>query len=95
MDFDDSICGNEVQQGKPHSEIFLTACRKLGVEPKDALEDSEAGMMATYSGNIDVICIPNMKYPELEYVNKTTKSSIFFRRCYHLFEESSMMILFD
>ena len=28
--FDDSICGDEVTHGKPHPEVFLRACEKLG-----------------------------------------------------------------
>ena len=73
--FDDTICGDEVTHGKPHPEIFLTACQKLGVAPEDALvlEDSEAGILAAYDGHIDVICVPDMKYPEDKYVQMVTK----------------------
>jgi len=73
--FDDSICGDEVSKGKPNPEIFLTACEKLGVQVDEALvlEDSEAGIMAAYLGNIDVICVPDMKYPEPEFAEKVTK----------------------
>ena len=73
--FDDTICGDEVTHGKPHPEIFLTACQKLGVAPEDALvlEDSEAGILAAYDGHIDVICVPDMKYPEPQFVEKVTK----------------------
>lgn len=73
--FDDSICGDEVQHGKPDPEIFLTACQKLHVQKQEALvlEDSEAGIMAAYHGGIDVICIPDMKYPEDVYAKKVTK----------------------
>ena len=72
--FDDSICGDEVSKGKPNPEIFLTACQKLGVKPEEALvlEDSEAGILAAYDGHIDVICVPDMKYPEEEFASKTT-----------------------
>lgn len=72
--FDDSICGDEVEKGKPNPEIFLTACKKLGVEPSEAvvLEDSEAGILAGYRGHIDTICVPDMKYPEEEFAKKTT-----------------------
>ena len=61
--------------GKPNPEIFLTACEKLGVSPKEALvlEDSEAGILAAYDGDIDVISVPDMKYPEPDYAAKTTK----------------------
>ena len=70
--FDDTICGDEVLYGKPNPEIFLTACKKLGVKEEDAvvLEDSESGIQAAYSGHIDVICVPDMKYPGEDYVNK-------------------------
>ena len=73
--FDDSICGDEVTHGKPHPEIFLTACQKLDVKPEEALvlEDSEAGILAAYDGHIDVICVPDMKYPEPQFVEKVTK----------------------
>ena len=73
--FDDSICGDEVTHGKPHPEIFLTACQKLDVKPEEALvlEDSEAGILAAYAGRIDVICVPDMKYPEPQFVEKVTK----------------------
>lgn len=73
--FDDTICGDEVTHGKPHPEIFLTACQKLDVKPEEALvlEDSEAGILAAYDGHIDVICVPDMKYPEPQFVKKVTK----------------------
>lgn len=73
--FDDSICGDEVTKGKPNPEIFLTACQKLGVLPEEALvlEDSEAGIRAAFDGHIDVICVPDMKYPEPEYECQITK----------------------
>lgn len=73
--FDDTICGDEVTHGKPHPEIFLTACQKLDVKPDEALvlEDSEAGILAAHDGHIDVICIPDMKYPEPQFVEKVTK----------------------
>lgn len=72
--FDDSICGDEVENGKPNPEVFLKACSKLGVFTEDALviEDSEAGIKAAFDGGIKVICVPDMKYPEEEYEKKAT-----------------------
>ena len=35
------------------------------------LEDSEAGIQAAYNGQIKVICIPDMKQPEEQYVKMT------------------------
>lgn len=73
--FDDSICGDEVTKGKPNPEVFLKSCQKLGVNVDEAivLEDSEAGIQASYDANIKVICIPDMKYPEKQYEEKTFK----------------------
>ena len=73
--FDDSICGDEVTKGKPNPEVFLKSCQKLGVNVDESivLEDSEAGIQASYDANIKVICIPDMKYPEKQYEEKTFK----------------------
>lgn len=73
--FDDSICGDEVTKGKPNPEVFLKSCQKLDVNVDEAivLEDSEAGIQASYDANIKVICIPDMKYPEKQYEEKTFK----------------------
>ncbi len=73
--FDDSICGDEVTKGKPNPEVFLKSCQKLGVNVDEAivLEDSEAGVQASYDAGIKVICIPDMKYPEKQYEEKTFK----------------------
>ena len=73
--FDDSICGDEVTKGKPNPEVFLKSCQKLGVNVDEAivLEDSEAGIQASYDAKIKVICIPDMKYPEKQYEEKTFK----------------------
>lgn len=73
--FDDVICGDEVAHSKPDPEIFLKACKKMQVDIKEALvlEDSEAGILAAHDGGIDVICIPDMKYPGLAYAGLTTR----------------------
>lgn len=73
--FDDSICGDEVTKGKPNPEVFIKSCQKLGVTTEEAivLEDSEAGIQAASSAGIKVICIPDMKYPEKEFEQKTYK----------------------
>jgi HAD superfamily hydrolase (TIGR01509 family) len=69
--FDDLIFGYEVPRGKPYPDIFLGACKKLGVTPDEAivLEDSEAGIEAAYSANITTVCIPDMKHPDKHHKN--------------------------
>lgn len=73
--FDDSICGDEVTKGKPNPEVFLSSCKKLGVNTSEAivLEDSEAGIQAAFSADIKVVCVPDMKYPEADFENKCYK----------------------
>ena len=63
--FDASVCGDEVEKGKPNPEVFLKACEKIGVKPEKAivLEDSEAGIQASFVAGIPVICVPDMKWP--------------------------------
>lgn len=69
---DDSICGDEVNIGKPNPEIFLKVCKKLGATPEEAVvfEDSEAGIDAAYNGNIPVICVPDMLQPSQAHKDK-------------------------
>lgn len=73
--FDDSICGDEVEHGKPDPEVFLKSCQKLGVKTDEAivLEDSESGIAASSAAGIKVICVPDMKYPDPQFASKTYK----------------------
>lgn len=71
--FDKLVFGYEVEKGKPSPDIFLKACEKLGEIPQNCLvlEDSEMGILSAYSANIPVICIPDMKIPKKEFLDKT------------------------
>ncbi len=73
--FDGIVFGKEVKRGKPYPDIFLRACEMLELHPSEVivLEDSEAGIQAAYDGKIRVICIPDLKYPGPDYLEKTTK----------------------
>ena len=33
--FDDVICGDEIERGKPYPDIYLKACEKLGTKPEE------------------------------------------------------------
>ena len=72
--FDDMVFGYEVENSKPYPDIFLKACEKLGINTDEAivLEDSESGIQAGYSANIPVICIPDLKLPEKEFLSKAS-----------------------
>lgn len=52
--FDTIIAGDEVTNSKPDPEIFLTACKKSGIDPNNAvvLEDSAAGIEAARRAGI-------------------------------------------
>ncbi|WP_369911962.1 HAD family hydrolase [Streptococcus merionis] len=70
--FDQMVFGHEVEHGKPAPDIFIRACEKLGFEPKECLvlEDSESGVQAAYAAGIPVICVPDMKLPSSETLDK-------------------------
>ncbi|MDB5801191.1 MAG: hypothetical protein JWL63_2130 [Rhodocyclales bacterium] len=59
-------CGDEVLRGKPHPEIYELAASRLGVEPSRclALEDSNAGVRAAVSANMQVVMVPDLLRPD-------------------------------
>ena len=58
------ITGDEVQQGKPHPDIYLRAAEKLGISPEACLviEDSLAGIAAGKGANMRVAAIPDRRF---------------------------------
>lgn len=71
--FDEMVFGTEVEKGKPNPDIFLKACEKVKVDPENCLvlEDSEAGIQASFSAGIPVICVPDMKKPTIKFQKMT------------------------
>ena len=63
--FDATVCGDEIKNSKPHPEIFLTAAKKLGVNPKDCYvaEDSYFGVEAAAAAGMKVFMIPDITPP--------------------------------
>lgn len=61
--FNAFVFAADIQNSKPHPEIFRKAAEKLGCAPDEALvlEDSEAGVEAAYKAGIPVINIPDLK----------------------------------
>jgi beta-phosphoglucomutase len=57
--FDADVSGRDFAHGKPDPEIFLTAARELGVEPRHAMviEDASAGVQAAKAGDMAAIGI--------------------------------------
>jgi beta-phosphoglucomutase-like phosphatase (HAD superfamily) len=58
------VTGDEVQQGKPHPDIYVRAAKKLGVSSEACLviEDSLAGMAAGKAANMRVAAIPDRRF---------------------------------
>lgn len=71
--FDAFVCGDEVKNAKPDPEIFIKACKKLGVKAEDAvvLEDSPFGVEAAHKAGVPVICVPDMLYPDENIIAMT------------------------
>ncbi|WP_040214066.1 HAD family hydrolase [Clostridium polynesiense] len=66
--FDDMICGDEVEKGKPEPEIFLKACKKANAAPEESiiLEDSINGLLAASRAGIRCVLIPDLIEPTKE-----------------------------
>jgi len=73
--FDIILCGDEITKSKPDPEIFLKVCEKLNCRPTKTmvLEDSIAGIIASYNGKMMPIMIPDMIEPNEEVKDKTFK----------------------
>ena len=52
---------NDVENGKPHPEIWLKALEKMDLKPEECivLEDAEKGIIAAHEAKIPIIAIPN------------------------------------
>jgi HAD superfamily hydrolase (TIGR01509 family) len=61
--FVEVICGDDVAEGKPHPEPYLTAAARLGVAPEScvAIEDSPTGMTSALAAGCRVIGVPNVR----------------------------------
>jgi len=58
------VTGDEVQQGKPHPDIYLRAAKELGISPEACLviEDALAGIAAGKAANMRVAAIPDRRF---------------------------------
>lgn len=59
--FQHMLTAEDVQLGKPHPEIYLTAAKRLGVAPSEmlVLEDSENGTRAAAAAGAHIISVPH------------------------------------
>ncbi|WP_109441150.1 bifunctional mannitol-1-phosphate dehydrogenase/phosphatase [Acinetobacter haemolyticus] len=63
--FDLLVCGDEIEKGKPHPEIFLQAAEKINLKPEQCLmfEDSENGICSACDAGGITILFKDMKEP--------------------------------
>jgi HAD superfamily hydrolase (TIGR01509 family) len=60
-----TVSSEEVAHGKPAPDVYLEACRRLGVEPvrAAAIEDSRNGIRSANAAGMKVVAIPNAHFP--------------------------------
>ena len=63
--FEHLSTGCEVEQGKPHPEIFLLAAQRLNIKPESCLafEDSNNGVRSAVAAKMQVFQIPDLVSP--------------------------------
>ena len=63
--FQATVTGDEVSHGKPHPEMYLTACGKLKAGPTRclAVEDSRNGVLSAHAAGITVFMVPDLIPP--------------------------------
>jgi HAD superfamily hydrolase (TIGR01509 family) len=60
------VTSEDVKQGKPHPEVFLTAAAKLGADPARCVvfEDALVGIAAAHAGGMKVVGVATTHPPE-------------------------------
>jgi HAD superfamily hydrolase (TIGR01509 family) len=80
------VAGDEVANAKPAPDIYLEACRRLDVEPAEAvaLEDSPIGTQAARAAGLTVIGVPylpDIALPEAHIVAQSLAAEEVARAC--------------
>lgn len=73
--FDTVVGGDMLKKSKPEPDIYLLACEKLNVNPKEtfAIEDSFNGIKSAYRAKMKAIMVPDMLKPNEEIKEYTFK----------------------
>ena len=84
--FDVLVCGDEVKQGKPHPEIFITAAEKLNLDPAACLmfEDSANGLRSARQAQGLTILLKDIKAPNDEMMRN---ADFYYEDMYACFED--------
>ena len=64
--FETVVTRDDVINPKPHPEPYLTAARRLGVDPLQclALEDSHSGVRAAHAAGMQTVMVPDLVHPD-------------------------------
>lgn len=70
--FDRILTTEQVAHGKPQPDIYLSACRQLGIRPDEAaaVEDSDNGVTSAWRAGCRVIMVPDLSRPDEELKKK-------------------------
>ncbi|MBT3362654.1 MAG: HAD family phosphatase [Chloroflexi bacterium] len=78
--FEFILGGNQIENGKPHPEMYLTAAEMLNVKPDKclAIEDSDNGVLSAYNAGMTVIQVPDINQPsdKVKALGHTIMSSL-------------------
>lgn len=85
--FEFLLCAEDVIQGKPHPEIYLTASNRLGVMPREmmVLEDSQNGFRAALAAGTITVAVPgehnaDQTYEGADLILETLADAILYER---------------
>lgn len=69
--FSTVVTGDMVEHSKPQPDIYLLACRELGVKPEEAyaIEDSPNGIRSAHAAGMRPLMVPDMIEPDEEMQN--------------------------
>jgi len=64
--FNEIVCGDMIERGKPEPDIYLRASEIIGVKPNEclALEDSPMGILSAYRAGLKPVMIPDLLQPD-------------------------------
>ena len=74
--FDTIVTSDDVDHAKPAPDIYLLACRRLGVDPSGALalEDSTSGVLAAKAAGLTCIAVPMFAETDVSAADRVVDS---------------------
>ncbi len=71
--FDIIVGGDMIKHSKPNPDIYILACKELGVVPEEtfAIEDSPNGIRSAYAAGMQPIMVPDLLAPTEEILSMT------------------------